>query len=72
MVNSNKKHSSGLISNAFGVAKKLSETGLNVLQHVAPGTVSKLTQSPQADSVVQGTAQEKNAFERKNMKILSK
>ena len=51
MVNSNKKHSSGLISNAFGVAKKLSETGLNVLQHVAPGTVSKLTQSPQADSV---------------------
>lgn len=65
MVNSNKKHSSGLISNAFGVAKKLSETGLNVLQHVAPGTVSKLTQSPQADSVVQGTAQEKNAFERK-------
>lgn len=65
MVNSNKKHSSGLISNAFGVAKKLSETGLNVLQHVAPGTVSKLTHSPQADSVVQGTAQEKNAFERK-------
>lgn len=65
MVNSNKKHSSRLISNAFGVAKKLSETGLNVLQHVAPGTVSKLTQSPQADSVVQGTAQEKNAFERK-------
>lgn len=65
MVNSKKKHSSGLISNAFGVAKKLSETGLNVLQHVAPGTVSKLTQSPQADSVVQGTAQEKNAFERK-------
>lgn len=65
MANSNKKQSGGLLSNAFGVAKKLSETGLNVLQHVAPGTVSKLTHSPQADSVVQGTAQEKNRFDRK-------
>jgi hypothetical protein len=65
MANSNKKQSGGLISNAFGIAKKLSETGLNVLQHVAPGTVSKLTHTPQSESIVQGSAQEKSAFERK-------
>ncbi len=65
MANSNKKRSSGLISNAFSVAKKLSETGLSVMNHVAPGTVSKLTQSPQQDSIVQGSAKEKHDLERK-------
>lgn len=65
MANSNKKQSGGFISNAFGVAKKLSETGLSVINHVAPGTVSKLSHSPKDESVVQGTAQEKSAFERK-------
>ena len=65
MANSNKKQSGGFISNAFGVAKKLSETGLSVINHVAPGTVSKLSHSPKDESVVQGTAQEKSAFEGK-------
>ncbi|MDO6646315.1 EcsC family protein [Acinetobacter guillouiae] len=65
MANSNKKQSGGFISNAFGMAKKLSETGLSVINHVAPGTVSKLSHSPKIESVVQGTAQEKSAFERK-------
>ena len=65
MANSNKKRSGGLISNAFGIAKKLSETGLSVISHVAPGTVSKLTQSPQQETIVQGSAKEKSAFEQK-------
>lgn len=65
MANSNKKQSGGLISNAFGVAKKLGETGFNMLNHVAPGTVSKLTQAPQQEQVVQGVATEKSALARK-------
>ena len=65
MANSNKKQSGGFISNAFGVAKKLSETGLSVMNHVAPGTVSKLAQKPDAENIVQGSAKVKGAFEPK-------
>ncbi len=66
MANSNNKQSGGFISNAFGVAKKLSTTGLSVLNHVAPGTVAKITQAPQDHQVVQGVAREKGGFEKKS------
>lgn len=69
MANSNNKQSGGFISNAFGVAKKLSTTGLSVLNHVAPGTVAKITQAPQDHQVVQGVAREKGGFE-KNLTII--
>ncbi len=58
MANSNNKQSRGLISSAFGIAKKIGTTGFNVLNHVAPGTVSKMTNTPKETDVIQGTAQE--------------
>ena len=42
MTNSNNNQSQSLLGTAFGVAKKLSSSGLNALGHVAPGTVSKI------------------------------
>ena len=65
MSDSKNKQRGSLISNAFGVAKKLSETGLGMINHVAPGTVSKLVQDPQTGHVIQGSAKEKTAFEPK-------
>lgn len=65
MTNSDHKQSRGLISNAFGVAKKLSATGLSVMNHVAPGTVSKLTQTPATSQVIEGSARPKGVFEKK-------
>lgn len=65
MSDSKNKQQRSLISNALNVAKKMTTTGFDVLNHVAPGTVSKLTQSPQQDSVIQGSAKEKNNLERK-------
>ena len=52
MANSNKNKPAGLISQAFGVAKKLSTTGLDLLNHVAPGSVSKLDKVPSASSIL--------------------
>ena len=66
MSDSNKKQRGGFISNAFGVAKKLSSTGLNIANHIAPGTVVKLTQKPSEENVINGSAREKNSFEKKN------
>ena len=65
MTNSDHKQSRGLISNAFGVAKKLSTTGLSLVNHVAPGTVSKLTQTPDSEQIVNGSARLQSPFEKK-------
>ncbi|MEG0489080.1 MAG: EcsC family protein [Acinetobacter sp.] len=65
MSDSNNKQRGGLISSAFGVAKKLSETGLDMINHVAPGSVNKLVQNPKDAKVIQGSAKEKTAFEPK-------
>ena len=64
MANSNKKQTGGVLSSVFGVAKKLSSTGLNVLNHAAPGTVDRLSQSPKDEQVVQGTARQKSILEK--------
>ena len=58
MANSNNKQSGGLISQAFGVAKKLSSSGLDLVNHVAPGSVAKLTGRPDQDQIVENTAQD--------------
>lgn len=60
MANSNHNKSAGLISQAFGVAKKLSHTGLDLVNHVAPGSVSKLDQITPQDHIVESTTNEKN------------
>lgn len=65
MANSNNKPTSGLIFNAFGVAKKLSKTGLSVMNHVVPGTVSRLSHPGYDPKVIQGSAREKADFEKK-------
>lgn len=65
MSDSKNKQRGGLISNAFGMAKKFGETGLDMINHVAPGSVSKLVQNPKDEKVIQGFAKEKTAFEPK-------
>lgn len=61
MANSNNKQSSGLISQAFGVAKKLSSTGLDLVNHVAPGSVAKIKGEADQSSVVESKAQSSTA-----------
>ena len=63
MTNTNNKQSNGFISSAFGVAKKFSTTGLDLLNHVAPDSVSKVTQAFNVDKVIDGAAQAKSPFE---------
>ncbi|NHC04721.1 EcsC family protein [Acinetobacter sp. 187] len=56
MANSNNKQSGGLISQAFGVAKKLSTTGLDLVNHVAPGSVAKLKGESDPSKVVESSS----------------
>lgn len=52
MANSNHKAASGLISQAFRVAKKLSSGGLALANHVAPGSTEKLNTATDNGQVV--------------------
>lgn len=54
--------STGLIATGVQLAKKMGATGLNLFNHVAPESVSKLTQAPEQAHVIEGQAQEKSAF----------
>jgi len=65
MVNANNKQSNGLISNAFGVAKKFSSTGLDLLNHVAPDSVTKALKPSSSDQVIDGSAKTKSVFSAK-------
>jgi len=65
MVNANNKQSNGLISNAFGVAKKFSSTGLDLLNHVAPDSVTKALKPSSSNQVIDGSAKTKSAFSAK-------
>ena len=65
MTEANNKQSTGFLSNAFGVAKKLSQTGIDVLQHVAPGSVAAYPQGAGNSAFIEGKAHSKPAFERK-------
>lgn len=64
MADSNNKQSRGLIFNAFGVAKKLSSTGFDLINHVAPGSISKINQPISDRRILTGTASEKNMSDR--------
>jgi hypothetical protein len=65
MTEANNKQSTGFLSNAFGVAKKLSQTGIDVLQHVAPGSVAAYPQGAGNTAFIEGKAHSKSAFETK-------
>ncbi|MCJ8163070.1 EcsC family protein [Acinetobacter zhairhuonensis] len=65
MTEANNKQSTGFLSNAFGVAKKLSQTGIDVLQHVAPGSVAAYPQGAGNSAFIEGKADSKLAFDKK-------
>lgn len=65
MTEANNKQSTGFLSNAFGVAKKLSQTGIDVLQHVAPGSVAAYPQGMGNSAFIEGKAHSKSAFDKK-------
>ena len=65
MANSNNKQSNGVISNAFGVAKKFSRTGLDLLDHVAPNSVAKLKSTEAQTHAVEGQARAVDPFQHK-------
>lgn len=65
MTEANNKQSTGFLSNAFGVAKKLSQTGIDVLQHVAPGSVAAYPQGAGNSAFIEGKAHSKLAFDKK-------
>ncbi|WP_353144628.1 EcsC family protein [Acinetobacter pragensis] len=66
MADSNNKQTAGFLSNAFGVAKKLSATGASLLNHVAPDSVSKFSASENRTQVLEGTAQNQGLFKVKS------
>lgn len=57
MTNSNNNQSPSLLSVAVGLAKKLSSTGLEALNHVAPGTVAKMDSPAHLGKTLEGEAQ---------------
>lgn len=63
MADTKNKQSGGIISSAFGVAKKLSSTGIQLLNQVAPDSVTRITQPLAGHQVVEGSARKMGAFE---------
>lgn len=63
MADTKNKQSGGIISSAFGVAKKLSSTGIQLLNQVAPDSVTRITQPLVGHQVVEGSARKMGAFE---------
>jgi len=63
MTDINNKHSHGFLSNAFGVAKKISAAGMGVLNHAAPSAVTKVLQPSKNGQVIDGSARQTNAYE---------
>ena len=63
MKDSNNKRSRGFLTNAFGVAKKLSEVGLDVIQQVTANDVSKQNLALDRTRVIEGSARSKGVFE---------
>ena len=63
MQNSNNKSSSGFFSNALGVAKKLSEVGLNAVNQVVPKNEVSVDTASHNKSAIEGSARQKGLFE---------
>ena len=62
MTEINNKHSHGFFSNAFGVAKKISTTGIDVLSQIAPERVTQILHPTSQGQVFEGTAQYQGAL----------
>lgn len=63
MTDSNNKHSHSFFSNAFGVAKKISTTGMGVLSHVASDRVTKAMHPSRGVQAFEGSAGHMSPFE---------
>ena len=63
MTKSNNK-SRGLLSQTLGLAKKIGETGFELLHHAAPKTVTTLSNQPDQRTVIEGFA-EKSGYRQK-------
>ena len=63
MADTNNKHSGGFISNALGVAKKISATGMNALSHAATERTGKASGALKNGHVVEGSARSPSVFE---------
>ena len=61
MTDSNNKHSLGFLSNAFGVAKKISTAGIGMLEHAAPNSLTQMMQPAKNDQVIEGSARDSDA-----------
>lgn len=65
MKDSKNKRSRGFLTNAFGVAKKLSEVGLDVIQQATASDISKQNLAIDKASIIEGSARSKSIFEAK-------
>lgn len=63
MANSNKNHSGGFLSNALGVAKKLTNVGLDLVGQVSSNGVSKQDAVLDHSKTVEGTSRQQRIFE---------
>lgn len=72
MTKFNNNQSDNLFSQVFGVAKKLSSTGLNILQQSQIGEVSKLVEPLSNGKTVEGSARNKVRLKWSSMKAHNK
>ncbi len=63
MKDSDNKRSRGFLTNAFGVAKKLSEVGIEVIQQATANDISKQNLALDKSNVIEGSARTKSMFE---------
>ena len=63
MAKTNNKPTAGLLSNAFGVAKKLSSTGVSIINHVAPESVTKVIQPQKNGQTLEGQSRQTSVFD---------
>ena len=63
MKDSDNKRSRGFLTNAFGVAKKLSEVGIEVIQQATANDISKQNLALDKSNVIEGSARTKSMFD---------
>ena len=67
MPNVNNKQRKGLLNKAFGVAKKLSQTGFNLIEQVAPGSVAVENKPIAEAQAIPGEAKVVGAFDHRTI-----
>ena len=63
MADTNNKHSGGFLSNALGVAKKISATGMSALNHAAAERAGKASGALANGHVIEESARSQSVFE---------